>query len=417
MATYKTIQNSSLPLNYSYLTCDICGSAETVSTTEGYVCRECGIVLEIQKLQYDRPYNEDLIQYAKGLGITKIGTKRERGISPNFGEFNRLNRHNSIISNEKAIIEQARLEISRILNCLDLTDYDTIKEMALEKFKEIRTKLRPGLKYRNTDKLVSIVIYFCLKLRNVSISPFELIEVSKITKKEFKDFNLQIQRFLPQYADRNRKEYILHRVYEIAEHFDIGMSFYYLAKKIMYKLWSGIKNTTDNALAGLVSSISLLCLKHNDVSVSAICNRLGIRMSTIQSQVKKKIFERYKIDGFISLIKSSDLLVKVIQKLGLIDASEQEDQEDLSSEDYETLIMGNATKVFNTYDKSDYYYFALRGENRTPLIITLKMNDFPLKFNINKNKRSKSKFKCNSLFDFEVYKYYNYKGPPPICKI
>ncbi|MFX1304397.1 MAG: hypothetical protein ACFE9X_13660 [Promethearchaeota archaeon] len=404
MATYKTLQESALSPNYSHLECDICRSADIVDTKGGYVCRECGIVLEIQKLQYDRPYNEDIIQYAKGLGITQIGTKRERGISPNSMELHRLNKYNSIIDNEKAVIEKARVEISRIFNCLSLNEYNSIKKMALDKFKIIRNRLRPGSKYRNIEKLSSIIIYLCLKLRNVSINPHELIDISLINKKEFNDFILQLQRYIPEYAERNRQDYILQRVLEISEHFELGVPFYFLAKKILYRLWSGIKNTTDNALAGLVSSISLLCSDNGNATVSGICNRLGIRMSTIQSQVKSKVFDRFKVDGFISLIKSSDLLVKIMKKLGLLESEEEK----AAIENQYEIILGNAAEVFNLHNNLDYYYFAVKGEKCSPMMITLKINEFPLNF------EKSPKVKGDILLDFEIYKYYSCKDPPII---
>jgi hypothetical protein len=408
LATYKTLRDSSLPLSSAYLTCDICGSADIVSTNEGYVCRECGIVLETQKLQYDRPYNEDIIQYAKGLGTTQIGTRRERGISPNYEKLNRLNRHNSRISNEKAVIDQARFEISRIFNCLDLTDYNNIKNMILEKFKVIRVKLRPGLKYRNTDKLVSVIIYFCLKLRNVSINSYELIEVSKITKKEFNDFILQIQRYLPEYSERNRQGYILQRIFEVSEHFELGMQYYYLAKKIFYRFWDSIKNTTDNVVAGLVSSITALCSCKEKVSISAICNRIGIRMSTVQAQVKKKIFEKLQVEGFVSLIKSSDVLVRVMKKLGLLeDIGVDYEEEEEDSERVE-LVLGGVEEVFNSHDNLEYYYFAFSGEYRNPTIIGFKIDNFPLKSETDYYQEVQK----GGLIEFEFYKYYKSKDPP-----
>ena len=51
MATYKSVQESSEPPACSGLECDICSSEDIVDTKEGYVCRNCGIVLEVQKLQ------------------------------------------------------------------------------------------------------------------------------------------------------------------------------------------------------------------------------------------------------------------------------------------------------------------------------------------------------------------------------
>jgi len=411
LATYKTLQESRLSPDLAHLSCDICGSADILETREGYVCKKCGVVLEIQKLQYDRPYNEDIIQYAKGVGTTQIGTRRERAISPLSIKLQRINKYNSITTTERAVIEKARIEIARIFNYLGLDGgYDAIKEMVLSKFKSLRAHIRPGSKYRSVEKLVSITIYFCLKLRNVSINPYELIEISKITKKEFNDFNLQLQRFLPHYAERNRQKYILQRIFELSEHFDLGMPFYYLSKKILYRLWHGIKNTTDNVVAGLISSISVLCSCKDKVSISSICNRLGIRMSTIQSQVKKRIFERFQGEGFISLIKSSDILVRLMKRLGLLGEQAIETQEETCISDKEEIIMGNAANIFNGHDNFDYYYYAMRGENKKPLIVTLKINEFPLMFKSEK----KSKMKPDYLLNFEIFHYYCSKDPPKI---
>ena len=393
-----------------FLECDICSSTDIVDTDRGYVCRNCGIVLEVQKLQYDKPYNDDIVHYSKGLGTTQIGTKRERLISPDSRRLDRLNRYNLVVDNEKAEIEKARAEIGTIFSNLNISEYKDLKDMVLEKFKQIRPKLRKRTKYRNTEKLVSVITYLCLKLRNVSISPNELIEASKITKTELNDFILQVQLFLPEYATRNRVKFIRSRIYELSEHFELGMEFYHLAKNILDKLWNGIKDTTDNAIAGLVSSISMLCSCKGKVSVSAICSRLGIRMSTVQAQVKKKIFERFRVKGFITLIKSSDVLVKIMEKLGLIGENKIEIQEEVATSGRVEIVLGNASEIFNGNNNDDYYYFAVRGEDNTSIIITLKINDSPLGF----EPEEQPEFQPNSLLDFELYKYYNFKGPPKL---
>ncbi|MFW9969446.1 MAG: hypothetical protein ACFFDF_04540, partial [Candidatus Odinarchaeota archaeon] len=243
MATYKALSNSSLPFTESHLECEMCGSTDIIDTTGGYVCRECGIVLEIQKLQYNRPYIEKALQHARRRGPTQIGTSRERTISPNSIKLNRLNRQNLIVSTEQVVVEQANIEISRLFANLNLSDYDSLKEMVLEKFKDVRPKLRKGVKYRNTEKLVAVISYFCFKLRNVSMNISEFLEASKITRKEFNDFCYQVSKYVPEYMERNRQEYILNRVFEISQHFGLGMEFFHLARKILKKLWNGIKGT------------------------------------------------------------------------------------------------------------------------------------------------------------------------------
>jgi hypothetical protein len=410
VASSKSFQESGLSSSCIDLKCDICGSEDIDDSRGVYVCRDCGIVLEIQKLQYDRPYNEDLIQYAKGAGRTQIGTKRERATSSNSRYLHRLNRHNSIEHNERKVFERARFQISELFSRLNLSEYFSVKEMVLTKFKEIRPQIRPGLKYRNVEKLVAILTYMCLKIRNISVNPYELIEVSEITKTEFNNFILQIRRKIPEYQERNRKEYILQRVSELTKYFDLGMKFYYLCQKILYRLWHGIKNTTDDVVAGLVSSISVLCSYPEDspVNVNAICNKLSIRMSTIQAQVKKRIFERFKVKNFISLIKSSDLLREVMERLGLVEVKGSAVEEVKDSERFD-LIMGNATKIFNPFDSYAYYFFAVRGEENTLIITTLRINEYPFYDYLQNNSYQKDR---DVLLDFSIVQFFPHKGPP-----
>jgi transcription initiation factor TFIIIB Brf1 subunit/transcription initiation factor TFIIB len=405
MATYKSYSNRAFSPVPSHLICDICGSADIVDTSEGYVCRECGIVLQIQKLQYNRPYMEERIQHARFQGPTQIGTRRERCVSPDSLRLQRLNRQNSIIPNHKAIFERAQAEIDKVFSQLNLSAHKTIKDMVFDKFKEIRPRLRKGIKYRNPEKLVSIIMYFCFKLRNVPVNTIDLIDASQITRKEFNDFCLQIRKYIPEYSERNRQDYILNRVFEVSEHFALGMDYFHLARKTLKKLWDGVKGTTDNALAGLVSSIALLCSHNKEVTVSSICTYLGIRMSTVQAQVKKKIFERSRVTGFISLVKSKDLLVKIMEKFGLIEPESTESRGPEVS-DIVKIITGNAQQVSNAIDDAIHYYFAVLHEDYALIYIDLTVHEFcepSTKFD------SQQK---NPFIDLLTYRYPLPTGPP-----
>jgi transcription initiation factor TFIIIB Brf1 subunit/transcription initiation factor TFIIB len=408
MATYRALPNSTLSFDKSYLKCDICGSTDIVDTAEGYVCRACGIVLEIKKLQYDRPYSEELIQYAKGKGSTQIGTNRERRESPYSQKLYRLHKYNSITNSEEAIQKRAEIEIKRIFAELGLDEYDTVKKMVFEKFRQIRKKLRKGVKYRNPEKLIAVISHFCLKLRNVSVNACNLIELSKITKKEFNDFCFQVVKYLPEYQERNRMKYILNRVFEVSQHFKLGADFFDLARKILKKLWLSIKGTTDNVVAGLVCSISSLCSHRDEVTVSAICTRLGIRMSTIQAQVKKKIIQRFRVKGFVSLVRSSDLLVKIMKILGLFEPQDHEEQEIIQDNASEIvqIITGNAQQVFNAVDDANYYYFVIKGKDIAPIFINLAIHDLDVTCENQEGAQGEADI------DLLIYRYPLPTGPP-----
>lgn len=304
-------------LSSTQLTCDCCFSQDIIETLEGYVCRDCGVVLEMSKLEYHRPYNEDTIQTSI-MGTTQIGLARERTCDKRSVEFQRLSRLQNIKDNKQMVEDQARLEIKRIFNGLDLPA--TYKDMVFKKFREIRAKLGVGTKYRSPEKLVPIIIYFVLKLNNYIINQSELLDLSKLSKKDFNSFKLQMARFMPSYQERNRKEFIAHKIFDVAEHFGLGMAYYHFCKDILEDLWPFIKNTKDDVVAGLVCSVAVLTGEYEDqVSIFAICTRLNIRMSTIQTQVKHKIFENFKIPGFTTLIQSKGGLKVFLVKRRVLD--------------------------------------------------------------------------------------------------
>ena len=401
--------------------CDACGSDDVIETREGYTCRECGIVLEIQKLEYHRPYDKDIVQYAV-LGKTQMGFRRERQGMKNSIRLENLSKLDSLRTSEESVLVAARVEIKRILTALGfpLTDIQPL----LEKFKYNRSQLGKRTKYRSPQMLVPCIVYAYYKENNKPIREKDLLEVTSISKKDFNAFKFSILRIWPEYKERNRKEYIIRRVLEVTEHFDLGMAFFYQSKKILNRFYDTIKNTKDDVIIGLVTSITLLCSQQGGVSISALCNRLDIKMSTIHRQVEKRVMQRFKVSGFKSLVKSADLLKQIMSKLGVLDPSfigESEEFETTSNSDDMVLVaLGNAEQVFNRLNESnDYYLFVrgLRGLLGTSLINEKnhgKTNK--ILFTDEGNNTYKSdKIDNKDKVKLELWKYYNPKGPPIIC--
>jgi hypothetical protein len=402
--------------DFSELRCDTCKSTHIVETPQGFVCGSCGLVLEGKRIVFNRVAFSDIEHYAR-LGKTHIGTVRERFAHAHSVKLNHLQKLHSIDSNEKEVQIKAKIEISRIFSHLKLPK--ALEDSVYQKFLTIRAALSPGTRYRIPEKLVPLCIYFVCKMRSISINEAELLEVSHISKKEFNAFKLQIQYFLPHYKERDRQSYILTKLLELAEHFELGMAFYFQSKKILMKLWDSIKNTKDDVITGLVASILFLCAyqdKDKDqINVHLICKRLNIKMCTIQSQVKRRIFERFKVEGFTTLIKSTDLLKQVMDKLGLIDSelleakkekkegAETEREENLVErrkkeieeeidEDFEEIVqpeslienqspeiieikLGGARQTCNHLKDIGCYFFAFEEQEKFPVLVSLKSYD------------------------------------------
>ena len=379
------------------LVCDICGSMDIADTTGGYVCKSCGIVLEIEKLEYHRPYSESSLQYASLNNYTSIGSSLERLSSSDSSRLQRLQKQQKIIEKDKSIEQSAKIEVSRIFSANSYPDQ--YRDQVFSTFISLRKKIKERSKYRSVNKLVPLSIFVCFKLNSIPIIESKLLEVSNITKKDFSAFKFRIYELLPQYKNRNREQYILRKIFEVVEHFGLGMDFYYQSKKILLKLWGGVKNTTDLSIAGLVSAISILCSNQRKVTVNALCKHLGLGMSTIQSQVKSRIFDRFRVSGFVSLIKSSEVLRKIMIRLGLIEV--------VSSE----IKLGNAVQVFNYFSDRNYYTCLFKNIAGNYSIL-LSKNGRSLDFNL--SNINNSKFFGDS-YDLSVVNFSSSgAGPPPV---
>ncbi len=392
------------------LCCDICHSQDIKETREGYVCRSCGIVLEVQKLEYHRPYDSNILQYAP-LGTTQIGTPKERFQNSHSRQLNKLNKFQSFIDNKTSVLISAKYEMGRIFDILHLPS--SIKPMVIKKYEKIRAYLHPGTKYRTPEKLIPITIYFVCKAENISINERELLEISKISKKEFNHFKLQILQYLPKYKERNRKQYILQKILEISEHFKLGMDFFHQAKFILYKLWDSINSTKDDVIAGVVSCISLLCIFNNsEVSVNSVCTKLGIKMSTIQFQVKKRIFEHFCILGFTTLIQSKDLLRNVMEKMGLLKYSAIDNSEGNVLPDLVEVELGGGVPIRPHTIEDHIFLYAIRQRNNEVVIISGISYFINSNFSRVAHGRPIAPCDKDSVLKLKLLKYIMGKGPP-----
>ena len=359
----KKWEQKEYSLDNDISTCDACDSMDIKETREGYVCGNCGIVLSSLVLEYHQPYDQNAVQTAPRGGKTQIGFYKERVTKAQSVRLQKWQKLNSERGREEDVKIKAQREIRRILSGLNLPLSES--QPIFKQFSAIRRVLQHGTKFRSPEKLVPITIYLHFKLNCKGINEQELLDISNISKKEFNAFKLQVKNFIPYYNKRDRKNYILQKILQITEEFGMGMEFYDTAKRIMYKFWEIIKNTKDDVVAGVVCSIVALCDKQKRLKVNAICSHLGIQMSTIQRQVEQNVFNHLKVKGFKSLVKSSDLLRKIMIKLGLI----EQDDEMPMFQSLTEVKLGSAQKIFNPHKTFEYYMHAVKTNSGSFLLL------------------------------------------------
>ena len=171
-----------------------------------------------------------------------------------------------------------------------------------------------------------------------------------------------------------------------------------------------MKNTKDDVIAGLISSIYVLCSisLQEKVNISGICTKLGIKMSTIQFQVKNRIFKRLKVDGFVSLKKSADLLRKILMKMGVLERINKTLEEEHAQ--MVEVQLGNAEPIFNWNNNLDYYFFVFQELSKKPVYLSLRSYNAHEEFD--EKKEDIPQLERGNKYDVRLWKYSSIKDPP-----
>ncbi|MBD3213821.1 MAG: hypothetical protein GF311_14525, partial [Candidatus Lokiarchaeota archaeon] len=138
MASQNCPQN--LTVGDLELACDLCQSDEIVETEQGYVCSACGVVLEVTKLEYHRPYEETRVQHAV-LGTTQIGHTHERSRTKHSRKYHKLHKISKSVTSNSQVDTSARVIIRRLVEKLDLPY--SLRESLFTKYKQARSEFEP----------------------------------------------------------------------------------------------------------------------------------------------------------------------------------------------------------------------------------------------------------------------------------
>lgn len=111
---------------------------------------------------------------------------------------------------------------------------------------------------------------------------------------------------------RDRNQLIMGRINEVKNYFRLSSEFHENAKVLLTKLWNYLNTTTDDVIAGTISTLSLLSVKDDTIRINKVCEKIGISQSSIIYQIKNKLFKTLRISGFKNLTNSKDLIQKEI---------------------------------------------------------------------------------------------------------
>lgn len=162
--------------------------------------------------------------------------------------------------------------------------------------------------YKQAEKLVPAVLYMFFKIKCINISPNKFIEVSNLTKRQFKIYFMEAVRYCPEYFSRDHIKMIQKLLLSVIVHFHFDREFIQVSDSLLRNLWNRLINTTDSIIAGIICVLTMVKLDVNSVNYSMVCRKLGIQMSSVFYQVKRSILSSETAEKFTGFKRSRDIL-------------------------------------------------------------------------------------------------------------
>jgi hypothetical protein len=94
---------------------------------------------------------------------------------------------------------RAEQEIARIIEVLGHPHFEMFKKPILDKVLFVQSSFQQRSKYSKVEKLVPLVIYIFLTLRDFKVNKSDLIQVSEIFYEEFNCFFYQLKNYMLNY--------------------------------------------------------------------------------------------------------------------------------------------------------------------------------------------------------------------------
>lgn len=297
--------------------CEECGSDLFIASNGYHTCKGCGFVSEDLVL-------EEQIFFSHGnktnsnLNNTTIGNCLEIIRRQYTSRMNSMIKLDCDRNKNQLLIQTVWKEIKTLLFILRLPEKDMRAIFTV--FKDFHPKIQKGIKFRNPEKLIPCIIFVYYKYyESRSISSVELINYSKISRKELNEFLYHKSHLWAGY-NMDKQSMALKLILKVTEEYKLGMDFYYQSEKILLGLWEYICDTTEQILAGFACSLTILCVSGYKVRISNICENLNISMSNISKKFKDKIVKTFKLENYKSLVKSAELIKRFLIGLSLIDS-------------------------------------------------------------------------------------------------
>ena len=193
---------------------------------------------------------------------------------------------------------------SQFLEKLKLPAFRKYQKEFLYFFERVHSRIPASKKISNPELLIPILIFVFLRIKLAPITPTKYVESNIMSKG---DLALNLRKYLPyipEYQTRDRRGLIVSMIKHVGRKLKYPDAFLDECETLLDVFWKELSHTTERVTAGTVFCLTLVYVEDAPPPFKGICDEFGVEMSAIIYQIKHKLMERYRIEGFTTLRQS-----------------------------------------------------------------------------------------------------------------
>jgi hypothetical protein len=178
----------------------------------------------------------------------------------------------------------------------------------------VKGLVNPHTKYIALEKLGPILLYMFLKTREILLVLPEFLDLFRIKYCEFTRDLKKILQYYPDFNLRDKKGIIKKYIAIILKSFNAEQRVISHALTLFSHFYPLVQYRKEEIVAAVICSLTAISFDLHDISMRLICEKAGIRQSSLHRSILDKIFPYLRIPSSLGLKPSFEVMKSKISK-------------------------------------------------------------------------------------------------------
>lgn len=178
----------------------------------------------------------------------------------------------------------------------------------------VRDLINPNTHFTSLDRLGPSFLYIFLKTRGILLNLPDLLRLYNVKYYDFTTDLKKVIKIYPEFNARDKPSIVKKYIRTILKSFSVEERTVSHALTLFDHFYPVVQYTKEELVAAVICSLTAISFDLHDVRMRFICNRAGIRQSSLHKSITTKIFPYLGIPSTFKLKSSFELIKGKIRK-------------------------------------------------------------------------------------------------------